>query len=271
MAHSAVWHRARWLAERAGRGAVQGVSELGFGTALLCESVYWLCLGRRRRQPVRLTPIVRQMFEIGVAALPIVFLLSATIGVMLAIQGIHTLREFGAESQVVIGIALSVTREFAPLITGVLVAGRSGSALTARLGTMQVNQEIDALRVIGIQPVRFLVVPVLVGMAVMLPCLTFFADSVAIFCGGLYVAKELGISLTAYMRQTLEILALEDLGHGLVKSLLFALLIAVIGAVNGSVLIRGAEDVGHRTTRSVVHAVSAIVITDMLFAFAVSR
>ncbi|HSS64089.1 MAG TPA: ABC transporter permease, partial [Gammaproteobacteria bacterium] len=151
--------RATDAVERAGRASVDGVSAFGYAAALFAESFFWIFRGRSIRQPVRLSMVFEEMMQIGILAIPIVTVLSLTIGVMLAIQGIYTLSLFGAESRVTIGIALSVTREFSPLITGILVAGRSGSALAARLGTMSINQEIDALRVMGINPVRFLVVP----------------------------------------------------------------------------------------------------------------
>ena len=140
------------------------------------ESFYWITWGAIKRQPVRISAIAQQMVDIGISGLPIIFMVSFAIGVMLAIQGIHTLKQFGAETQVVLGIALSVTREFGPLITGILVAGRSGSALAARIGTMTVNQEIDALRVMGINPVRYLVAPVMIAMLVMMPLVTLFSD-----------------------------------------------------------------------------------------------
>ena len=257
--------------ERVGRGAIQAVEEVGHCGALVGESVFWLVAGRRLRQPVRLAATFAQMMEIGIQALPIVAMMAATIGVMLAIQGIHTLKIFGAESQVVIGISLSVTREFAPLITGILVAGRSGSALAARLGTMQINQEVDALKVMGIDPVRFLVVPALVAMVIMLPCLTIFADFIGLLAAGLYVRLDLGISLAAYMDQTIDYLSVDDVMHGLAKSAIFSVLIAVIGVVNGAGVQGGAEGVGRVTTRAVVQAISAIVVTDMLFAFVVTR
>ena len=179
MASHALEPVARFV-ERVGRATARGVEEFGFGASLVGESLYWLVMGRRRQQSVRLAPIFDQMMEIGILAVPIVTILSGTIGAMLAIQGIDTLRTFGAESQVVIGIAISVTREFAPMITAIVVAGRSGSALAARLGTMTINQELAALTVMAIRPVRFLVVPALVAMLVMLPALTFWAGVIAI-------------------------------------------------------------------------------------------
>ncbi len=259
-----------WL-ERIGRAVVSGVRDLGFAAMLFLETGYWLVLGRRKRQPVRISSVFEEMMQIGILAIPIVTVLAATIGVMLAIQGIHTLRVFGAESRVTVGIALSVTREFAPLITGILVAGRSGSALAARLGTMNINQEIDALRVMGINPVRFLVAPSLIAMVIMVPALTFWSDVVALFGAGLYVSLELGMSLSAYADRLIEVTKVGDLTHGLSKSFLFALLIALVGVVNGASVRGGAEGVGRATTRSVVQAISAIVITDMLFVFVVTR
>jgi ABC-type transporter Mla maintaining outer membrane lipid asymmetry permease subunit MlaE len=119
---------------------------VGFGATLLSDSFWWIARGRSYGQVVRATPVLAEMMAIGIRALPIVTLLSATIGLMLALQGIYSLRQFGAEQQVVLGVALGITREFAPLITGILVAGRSGSALAARLGTMTISNEIDALR-----------------------------------------------------------------------------------------------------------------------------
>ena len=259
------------LAEGVGRETLAGVAAVGHAGVLLVESAYWLVVGPRRRQPVHASAVAAEMMEIGIFALPIVTVLAATIGVMLAIQGIHTLRTFGAESQVTIGIALSVVREFAPLITGILVAGRSGSALAARLATMTINEEVDALRVMGIDPVRFLVAPALLAMLVMLPALTFFADLVALAAAGGYVALDLGITFSAYVDATREVLSVDDLVHGLGKSMLFAVLITLVGVVNGAGVTGGAEGVGRMTTRSVVHAISAIVITDMLFAFMVTR
>lgn len=257
--------------EKIGRNAAAAIEEVGTGGALVLESVYWLVMGRRLRQPVRLPSIFAQMMEIGIQAIPIVALMAATIGVMLAIQGIHTLRIFGAETRVTIGIALSITREFAPLITGILVAGRSGSALAARIGTMKINQEIDALHVMGINPVRFLVVPALLGTLVMVPCLTFLSDVIGLFAAGLYVNAELSISMAAYFDEVREILNSDHLMHGLSKSMIFAVLIAVIGVVNGAAVKGGAEGVGRATTRAVVQAISAIVVTDMIFAFVVTR
>jgi len=257
--------------EGLGRTVVDGVREIGWGSSLLAESLFWLVVGPKVKQPVRMGSIFAQMMEVGVFAIPIVAIMSGTIGVMLAIQGIYTLSIFGAESQVTIGIAYSITREFASLITGILVAGRSGSALAARLGTMTINQEVDALQVMGINPVRFLVVPAMLAMVIMVPTLTFMADLVGLLAAGLYVSVDLGISLSAFVDQTVEILKVADVLHGLEKSAIFAVLITLVGVANGASVKGGAEGVGKVTTRAVVQSISAIIVTDMLFAFVVTR
>lgn len=259
------------LVRALGRGLRDGLAELGFAAALAAEAVYWLVMGHWRGQPVRPAPVAAQAMDVAIRALPIITVLSATIGLMLAMQGIYTLRAFGAESRVTLGVALSVVREFAPLITGILVAGRSGSALAARLGTMRINQEIDALNVMGINPVRFLVSPPLVAMVVLMPLLTLFADLTALTAAGLYIAAELQGSLVATADEVISALRLGDLTHGLAKSAIFGLLVTVVGVVNGASVTGGAEGVGRMTTRAVVHAISAIVVTDMIFVFLVTR
>ncbi len=259
------------LLARVGRGAVRGLEALGFGASLIWDSVYWVVWGRRRGQIVRLGPIFAEAMEIGIRAVPILTLLSATIGVMLALQGIYSLREFGAESQVTLGVTLGVVREFAPLITGILVAGRSGSALAARLATMTIHNEVDALRVMGVNPVRYIVVPSLVAMLVVVPALVLWADFIALLGAGLYISAELGMTLAAYFQETLRSIAVDDVVHGYAKSALFAVLIAVVGTVDGSRVTGGAEGVGRVTTSAVVHSITAIVLTDMIFVFAATR
>ncbi len=262
---------ARSWVENVGRLTVEGITEMGLGAALLAESLYWLAAGPSQKQPVRVTAVLQQAMEIGIKALPITAVLSVAIGVMVSIQGIHTLKIFGAESQVTLGVALSVTREFAPLITGILVAGRSGSALAARLATMKINEEISALTVMGVSPVRYLVAPALVAMVIVLPLLTWFSDCIGLAGAGLYISADLGMQFGAYADELRNVLAVDDVMHGIGKSVLFAMLITIVGVVNGSIVTGGAEGVGRVTTRSVVHAIAAIVITDMIFAFLVTR
>jgi phospholipid/cholesterol/gamma-HCH transport system permease protein len=262
-----VW---RW-SDQLGRAAAAAVNEIGYIAALLAESVYWIAIGRRHRQPVRIEPVIAEMMEIGVRAVPICALLLFTVGLMLAIQGLHTLETFGAETKLVPLVALSITREFAPLIVGILVAGRSGSALAARIGTMQVSQEIDALRVIGVNPVRYLVAPSLVAMLVMLPVLTVLADAIGVFGAAVYGAPRLDIDFGVFARQTLESLVAADVLQGIAKSMIFALLIALIACSTGFSVTGGAEGVGRAATRAVVVSISSLVVADMAFTFLLTR
>lgn len=254
-----------------GRATLGALAGIGYAAMLLVDALYFTAVGWRIGQPVRLRAVFEQMRQIGVDALPIVSLLAFTVGIMLGIQFVSALGEFGAQSQVVLAVAKSVTREFGALITAILVAGRSGSALAARIGSMSVSQEVDALAVIGIEPVRYLVAPALIAMLVMLPLLTVFADAVAIFGAALYSAPALDVTPTAYVLQTLSLLTPGDVGQGLAKSVVFALLITLIGVSTGFSVSGGAEGVGRATTRSVVMAICWIIIADMIFSFFLNR
>jgi len=257
----------RGFSERLGRQFATGVEDFGYGALLLAESLFWIVLGRWWQQPVRLQAMVKEMMEIGVLAIPVLSILAFANGAMMAMQGIYTLRDFGAESQVITGIATSVTREFGVLIAGIVVAGRSGSAIAARIGTMQMAQEIDALRVMGVAPVRYLVAPILVAMLVMMPTLTILSDSMAILGGGVVSMMELHISLGTYLERVLSVLEPGDIWQGMSKSLVFGVLLTLVATGNGFNATGGAEGLGRATTRSVVLCISAIVVADMIFTF----
>jgi phospholipid/cholesterol/gamma-HCH transport system permease protein len=254
--------------ESTGRGAARFVEAFGFGAHLFFESLYWFIFGRRVRQRVRAEPVFAQMMLIGVSAIPIVSMLSVAIGVTLSMQGIDSLEQFGAQHQVTFMVALSVTREFGPLITGILVAGRSGSALAARISTMVISQEVDALKVMGINPIRFLVVPALIGMMIVLPALTLWSIGISLIGSALYVAPQIGTTVGAFFTQINASIDADDLMHGLTKSLIFAVLITIVAVVDGVSVKGGAEGVGRVTTAAVVHGITAIVMTDMIFVFA---
>jgi phospholipid/cholesterol/gamma-HCH transport system permease protein len=189
------------LIEGLGRGTASSVQAFGFGAHLFFQSLYWVLMGRRVHQTVRAEPIFSQMMVIGVRAIPIVSMLSVAIGITLSMQGIDSLKQFGAQHQVIFMVALSVTREFGPLITGILVAGRSGSALAARISTMTINQEVDALKVMGINPVRYIVVPSLIGMMIVLPALTLWSVCVALIGSAIFVTPQLGTTMGAFLTQ----------------------------------------------------------------------
>ncbi|MCW8911007.1 MAG: ABC transporter permease [Gammaproteobacteria bacterium] len=259
------------IVESIGKRTSHSIEELGYVSVLLVDTLVWLVMGKSRKQPVRAVHIFHEALHIGVFAIPIVIVLCFSVGMMLAMQGLETLKPYGAQSQVVVGIALSVTREFAALIVGILVAGRSGSAITARIGTMKESQEIDALRVIGIQPVRYLAAPLLVAMMLMVPSLTILGDLAGLFGGALYTAFELNMSIATYFDRSFAVLNMYDIFQGLIKSLVFAVIIVLVGVSNGFQVRGGSEGVGRATTRSVVLSISLIVVADMIFTFFLTR
>lgn len=259
------------FAEGTGRRAVAALEEAGYLFALLVESIYWIFFGSFLLQPVKLRAIFAEAMAVGVRAVPIVVIACFATGSMLAIQGISTLTLFGAESQVVLGIALSVTREFAPLIAGIFVAGRTASAVSARIGTMQVSQEIDALRVMGINPVRYLVAPLLLALLLTLPALTVLANFSALLGGALYCSQAINLPVDIFFERVFAALKVDDILQGLIKSLVFATIIALVGACNGFQVRSGAEGVGRATTRAVVLAIVYIILTDAVFTYFLNR
>lgn len=253
--------------ENIGRTFVRAIQDIGYAAALFAESLFWIFFGYWFQQRLRLATVIEEMMDIGVKAAPVVAILSFANGAMMAIQGIYTLEEFGAQAQIIPGIAMSVTREFGVLIASIVVAGRSGAAIAARIGTMTMAQEIDALRVMGIAPVRYLVAPVLLAMLVVMPLLTILADAMAILGGGAIAAMELHIALPVYFERVLLALVPFDLAQGVIKSLVFGALITLVATSNGFMASGGAEGLGRATTRSVVLCIASIVIADMIFTF----
>lgn len=253
--------------EALGMWSHQAIERLGFAMRLFWDSFYWLIIGRRYKQRVRLSQVVEQIRVNGFDALPIVMALSFVVGMMLSIQLLYALSDFGAESQVLLAIAKSVTREFSPLITGVIVAGRSGAAIAARIGSQVVSQEIDALKVIGIVPVRYLVLPPLLGLMISMPLLIICADVMAIFGGALFSVGKLDMSISAYMLESFNVLVVGDVLQGLIKSVVFGIIIVLVGATTGFYVTGGAEGVGRATTSAVVISISFIVLADMIASY----
>ncbi|MFC3193104.1 MlaE family ABC transporter permease [Marinicella sediminis] len=253
--------------ESLGMWSYQAIERLGFAMRLFWDSFYWLIIGRRYKQRVRLAQVIEQVRVNGFDALPIVMALSFVVGMMLSIQLLYALSDFGAESQVLLAIAKSVTREFSPLITGVIVAGRSGAAIAARIGSQVVSQEIDALKVIGIVPVRYLVLPPLLGLMISMPLLIICADVMAIFGGALFSVQKLDMSISAYMLESFNVLVVGDVLQGLIKSVVFGIIIVLVGATTGFYVTGGAEGVGKATTSAVVISISFIVLADMIASY----
>ena len=245
-----------------GLTAIQFVAFVGHAIRLILQSFHLLVRGPSIGQPVRLRHVVEEIITGGIQSLPVVILMAATIGIMLSIQGIHSLRIFGAETQVSFGLALSIPREFAPLITGIIVAGRSGSQLASRIGSMRLNGEIDALTVMGISPVRFIVAPALIGLLISLPILVAVATVASLTAGQLYIEATIGIASQAFWADVLSVVNMVDLAHCFGKAVLFAFLISLIGIVMGLGVSGGAEVLGRATTSSVVTCIGAIIAAD---------
>jgi phospholipid/cholesterol/gamma-HCH transport system permease protein len=207
----------------------------------------------------------RQMVRMGVESLPIVFLIAGSVGMIVALQAATQLRRVGATIYVADLVGVSITRELGPLMTAIILAGRSGSAIAAELGSMKVAEEMDALTAMGLDPVEFLALPRVLAMMIMLPCLTVLADIVGM-AGGVAVAWiSLGIPAANYIQQTLNALMLKDLVSGLIKSWVFATIISGVGCYEGFRVEGGAEGVGRRTTASVVVSIFLIIAADLLF------
>jgi phospholipid/cholesterol/gamma-HCH transport system permease protein len=221
-----------------------------------------LCLRPAR---LRLTPLAQHLEQTCVNALPIVGLIAFLIGVVMAYQGADQLRRFGAEIFTVDLLGISILREIGILLTAIVVAGRSGSAFTAQIGTMKVNQEIDALRTLGLDPIEVLVVPRLLALMIALPLLAFFADVLGLFGGGLMCAFALDISPGQFLNQLERAIDVETFLVGLVKAPVFAFLIAMVGCYEGLSVGGSAESVGRMTTRAVVVGIFLVIVFDALF------
>jgi phospholipid/cholesterol/gamma-HCH transport system permease protein len=253
--------------ENIGALMILGIERLGFAIRLFLDSMYWLFFGRKYNQKLHLSQVFEQVRVIGFDALPIVMALSFVVGVMLSIQLLYAFSDFGAESQVLIAIAKSVTREFSPLIIGIIIAGRSGAALAAKIGSQVISQEIDALRVMGVVPVRYLVLPPLLGLIISMPLLILIADFMSILGGAFFSTESLDMSLLAYLKESFDLLEVNDIYQGLVKSVVFGIIIALVGATTGFNVTGGAEGVGRATTTAVVASIAVIVVADMIFSY----
>ncbi|HVW21424.1 MAG TPA: ABC transporter permease [Opitutaceae bacterium] len=211
---------------------------------------------------------LEQMQQCGAMGLPIVSLISFLVGLTLAYQAAVELRQFGADIYVADLVGVSVVREMGPLMAAVIIAGRTGAAFAATLGNMQGDEEIDALLTLGISPVRFLVLPRLLALAVMMPFLALYADAVGTF-GGMVVARGiLQIPASAYWVEMQTIVAEHDINFGLVKAVVFGILIGLSGCLSGLQADRSAAGVGQATTSAVVRSILLIVVADAIFAVA---
>jgi len=208
----------------------------------------------------------RLLDKAGSDAVPIVVMLSFLMGCILAFQAALQLRKFGANIFVADLVSVSICLEMGPLLTALIVAGRSGAAYAAQIGTMQVTEEIDALRVMGIDPIRYLVSPRILSVAFILPCLTLMADLAGVVGGCLVAAFSLDITPTGYFNQVHKVLEFSDVMKGFTKSFVFGIEIAMIGCLRGFQVKGGAESVGTATTSAVVTCIFILTVTDAVFA-----
>ncbi len=214
---------------------------------------------------LRFTALVHHMQEAGLNAVPIVALMGFLIGIVLAFQGATQLKQFGAEVFVVDLISISILRELGILLTAIIVAGRSASAYTAAIGSMKMREEIDAIRVLGLDPVELLVIPRVLALVILLPALGFVANMAGLFGGGLMAWIDLGISPGMFRAQLLSGTDVSHMLVGLSKAPVFAVIIGVVGCYQGMQVKGDTESLGSRTSRSVVVAIFLVIVVDALF------
>ena len=256
----------RYRLYRIGRATVQagqqGWRMLGYLGRVTVETGEMIAAPRKN---LRFAAMVNQVEETGISALPIVGLLSFLIGVVIAYQGITQLQKFGAELLTIDGLGIITLREMGVLMTSIIIAGRSGSAFTAQIGTMRVNEEIDAMQTMGLNTVDTLVLPRIVGLVIALPLLTLYADIMGLIGGAVMCYFDLHISIPAFMRELQQALSVKTLMVGLVKAPVFAFVIALVGCYEGFQVERNAASVGLLTTRSVVESVFLVIVLDAAF------
>jgi phospholipid/cholesterol/gamma-HCH transport system permease protein len=243
--------------DHVGRIVLENVEELGRILLLFLSALSWMV-----RPPLKARQILKQMEFVGVKSIFVVVLTGTFTGMVMALQGYHGFRMFAAESLVGSTVALGMTRELGPVLTSLMVTARAGSAMAAELGTMRVTEQIDALSVMAVNPVKHLIVPRLIAGFLMVPLLTVVSDFVGIL-GGYFVGVHLlHINSGAFMKNIYKYLDLNDIYNGLVKAACFGLLMALIGCYKGFNTRGGAEGVGRATTEAVVLASISILVSD---------
>ena len=218
----------------------------------------------------RWRPILYNIRTAGFDSLPIVGLVSFLIGIVVAYQGADQLKQYGANIFVADLVGLSMLREFAPLFTAIIIAGRSGSAYAAQIGTMAVTEEIDAMRTIGVAPLDMLVLPKLIALVIALPLLTVFADVLGVFGGMIMAQAQLGVSSVEFLDRFIKAISVTSYLIGIGKAPVFAFIIVVVGCFQGFRTRGGADSVGRQTTRSVVQSIFLVIVADALFSIAFS-
>jgi phospholipid/cholesterol/gamma-HCH transport system permease protein len=252
-----------WVAD-VGAATVRTVTYVGGLAEISARSLRLLVLSPLKRGRM-LQRAIHEAMAAGVGAIPIVSLISFFVGVIIALQGAYELQRLGAMQLVASLVAVAITRELGPLITAIVVIGRSGSAFAAEIGTMRVTEELDALETMALDPVAFLVVPKFLAMIVMLPCLALWADLMGVLGGSLFGVAGGGFTFGGYMLATRDALLLRDITSGVIKSLVFGMVITAVGCHEGFATGSGAEEVGRSTTSAVVISILLVILIDLIF------
>jgi phospholipid/cholesterol/gamma-HCH transport system permease protein len=253
------------LIGRVGRWALNQLKAALAVSVLMVDTMVWLVVAPLKGKGFRWRSSVESFVEFGVRSLPIVAMISFLIGVIIALQASYTLDQWGANRYIADLVAVSALRELAPLMTAILIAGRCGSAITAEIGTMKVNEEIDALVVMGVNPIKYLVAPKFLAMVAAVPSVTALAMFVMIIGGWASSNFVVGVETEIYVTQTVGAIVEKDLFTGMVKSVFFGIAICWVGVYRGFQVEGGAEGVGRQTTASVVTSIFLIIIVDLVF------
>lgn len=250
-----------------GRATLNSLYAVSRVCVLLTDTANWALLQPLRGKGLRLRSAVEHFVQFGVNSLPIVGLICFLIGGIMAMQSVYLLRAFGATQYVANLVGVIAVRELAPLMTAILLTGRSGSAITAEIGTMKVSEEIDALEVMGVNPTKHLVVPKFLAMLFAIPCLTILGALIMIFGGFAVTVWVVGIEPDVYIHNTINSIKMRDFATGLSKSVFFAIVICLVGVYRGFQVEGGAEGVGRMTTSSVVTSIFLIIFVDLIFTY----
>ncbi|MEK6539433.1 MAG: ABC transporter permease [Deltaproteobacteria bacterium] len=247
----------RELFESLGKWAGRVVSSTGGMTLMLIQAVLWIFV-----PPLKLRNIFRQMEFVGVNSLFVVILTGAFTGAVLALQSYNALKRFGAESLVGPTVALSMARELGPVLTGLMVTGRAGSAMATELGTMRVTEQIDALYTMAVNPIKYLVSPRILAGVLMMPVLAVVTDFVGVLGGYFVAVKMLGVNSGVYIGRTVDFVKAQDIFDGLIKASVFGLILSIVACYHGFKTTGGAAGVGESATKSVVMGCVLILVAD---------